>query len=136
LENRTLLDFLIDATWALGRKILRLSPTMQQLPRIMFTPAAPSRNVNKQQPQAGCLSRLEETQELLIALERAGLDRYPRPDQLLALFDRMQDYQLQCAADPNRGGYRRAAYKLPAARTAPHGKSGARRARLFQSPLD
>ena len=136
LEHRTLLVFLIDATWALGRKMLRLSPTLQQLPRIMFTPAAPSRYVIKQQPHAGCLSTLEATHELLIALERAGLDHYPRPDQLLTLFDRMQNFQLQCAADPNRGGYRRGAYKPPAARTAPHGKSGARRARLFQSPLD
>lgn len=134
LERRTLVVFLLDATWALGRKMLRLSPSLQRLPRIMFTPTAPSRYLIKQQPHAGCLSTLEATHELLLALERAGLDRYPLPDQLLALFQRMQDFQLRCAADPGRPGYRRRAYKAPAERVAPQGRSGDRRARVFQAP--
>ena len=136
LAQRTLVVFVLDATWALGRKMLRLSPSLQHLPRVMFTPSAPSRYLIKQQPHEGCLSTLEATHELLIALEAAGLDRYPRPEQLLGLFRRMQDFQIQCAADPERGGYRRRAYKTPAQRVALHGKSGQRRARVFQSPLD
>ena len=136
LDQRTLLVFLLDATWALGRKMLRLSPSLQQLPRIMFTPAAPSRYVIKQQPHASCLSTLEATHELLTVLEQAGLDHYPQPDQLLALFRRMQDFQLQCAADPARSGYRRRAYKPPSERISFQGKSAARRARIFQSPSD
>lgn len=102
----------------------------------MFTPTAPSRYLIKQQPHIGCLSTLEATHELLMALERAELDHYPRPEQLLALFHRMQDFQMQCAADPNRGGYRRGRYKPAADRIAPQGKSGARRARIFKSPSD
>jgi DTW domain-containing protein len=132
--ERTLVVFLLDATWALGRKMLRLSATLQALPRIMFTPSAPSRYLIKQQPHAGCLSTLEATHELLCALESAGLDRYPLPDQLLGLFSRMQDYQLRCAADPARPGYRRRAYKPPAERLAPSGRSGSRRTRVFQAP--
>src|SRR4051812_45475550 len=97
LAGRILVVFLLDATWALGRKMLRLSPSLQRLPRIMFTPTAPSRFVIKQQPHAGCLSTLEATHEVLLALERSGLDRYPLPTQLLSLFDRMQDFQLKCA---------------------------------------
>ena len=131
LRERQLVVFLLDATWALGRKMLRLSPSLQRLPRIMFTPAAPSRYVIKQQPQAGCLSTLEATHELLVALARAGLDEYPLPDQLLGLFQRMQDFQLRCAADPNRAGYRHRAYKPPAERKPPRGRSGKRRTRLF-----
>ena len=50
LGNRTLTVFLLDATWALGRKMLRLSKTLQALPRVMFTPTAPSRYIIKQQP--------------------------------------------------------------------------------------
>lgn len=134
LQQRTLVVFLLDATWALGRKMLRVSPSLQRLPRIMFTPSAPSRYLIKQQPHAGCLSTLEATHELLVALERAGLDRYPLPEQLLALFQRMQDFQLRCAADPTRAGYRRRAYKPPAERIACQGKSGARRAKIFQAP--
>lgn len=134
LNQRTLVVFLLDATWSLGRKMLRLSPSLQRLPKIMFNPSSPSRYLIKQQPHAGCLSTLEATHELLLALEQAGLDRYPLPDQLLRLFHRMQDFQLQCAADPNRAGYRRRAYKDPSARVAYQGRSGSRRTKVFRAP--
>lgn len=133
LGDRQLVVFLLDATWALGRKMLKLSPSLQRLPRIMFTPSTPSRYVIKQQPHPACLSTLEATHELLVALERAGLDRYPLPQQLLGIFDRMQDFQVRCAADPTRGGYRRHAYGTPGERKPPQGQSGKRRTRLFLS---
>ncbi|MCU0792422.1 MAG: DTW domain-containing protein [Opitutaceae bacterium] len=116
LGGRRLVVILLDATWACARKMLRLSPSLQALPRIMFTPTAPSRFVIKQQPQAGCLSTLEATHETLLALERSGLDRYGAPDQLLGLFARMQQYQIDCAMDPGRGGYRRKPYSDPGER--------------------
>ncbi len=133
-SGRRLLVFLLDATWALGRKMLRLSPALQQLPRIMFTPSAPSRYVIKQQPHPACLSTLEATHELLLALEHAGLDRYPHREQLLSLFQRMQDFQLRCAADPDRVGYRHRAYRPPAERKPAIGQSGARRRKMFKLP--
>lgn len=117
LHDRRLVVFLLDATWACARKMLKLSPTLQRLPRIMFTASSPSRFVIKQQPEPGCLSTLEATHELLLSLERSGLDRYERPDQLLSLFTRMQDFQIACARDPNRGGYRRQPYSDPGERT-------------------
>jgi DTW domain-containing protein YfiP len=126
LGPRRLVVFLLDATWAGARKMLRLSPSLQRLPRIMFTATAPSRYVIKQPPQAGCLSTLEATHELLLALTRAGLDDYPLPEQLLALFQRMQDFQIRCARDPARAGYRRRPYSDPAARVPARGRSGAR----------
>lgn len=135
LSQRQLVVFLLDATWALGRKMLRMSPSLQRLPRIMFTPAAPSRFIIKQQPVAGCLSTLEAVHELLVALERAQLDTYALPDQLLSLFARMQDFQIRCATDPTRPGYRRSAYKAPEDRKPAQGRSAARRARIFQVPV-
>lgn len=134
LRNRRLVVFLLDATWALGRKMLKLSPSLQALPRIMFTPSAPSRYIIKQQPHPGCLSTLEATHELLLTLQRAALDDYPLPDQLVALFHRMQDLQLKCAADPALAGYRRGTYKPPSARILPRGHSGRRRTNIFQAP--
>ena len=109
----------LDATWGGARKLLRLSPSLQRLPRIMFTPTTPSRYIIKQQPQEGCLSTLEAVHELLLVLERSGLDRYPDPEQLIALFHRMQDFQMKCAADPTRPGYRRRAFSDPATRRPP-----------------
>jgi hypothetical protein len=100
----------------------------------MFTPEAPSRYVIKQQPHPGCLSTLEATHELLLALERAGLDRYPDRNQLLDVFHRMQDFQLRCAADTTRPGYRRRPYTPPAARQPFRGRSATRREKLFQAP--
>jgi DTW domain-containing protein len=127
LGGRNLVVFLIDATWGGARKLLRLSPSLQRLPRIMFTPTAPSRFLIKQQPQEGCLSTLEAVHELLLVLDRTGLDRYPLPDQLLGLFERMQQFLIACAADPNRPGYRRRPYKTPAERLGPDGFTSKRR---------
>ncbi len=108
---RRLVVFLLDATWSGARKMLRLSPNLQALPRVMFTPQQGSRYIIKQQPQAGCLSTLEATHELLSALESSGLDSYVEPKQLLDLFARMQDHQIRCAADSTRAGYRHHPYK-------------------------
>jgi len=130
LAGRQLVVFLLDGTWSCARKMLRLSPSLQRLPRIMFTAeTAVSRYVIKQQPQEGCLSTLEATHELLRALELSGLDHYPLPEQLLSLFQRMQEFQLKCASDPAKDGYRRTPYSPPGERALPQGKSGERRTR-------
>lgn len=134
LGDRRLVVFLLDATWSGARKMLRLSPSLQALPRVMFTPSAPSRYVIKQQPQEGCLSTLEATHELLTVLARLGLDDYALPEQLLSVFARMQEFQMRCAADPNRGGYRRRPYSAPAERIGPHGRSGSRRRGYLKTP--
>lgn len=116
LGDRQLVVFLLDGTWACARKMLRLSPGLQRLPRIMFTATAPSRYVIKRQPQEGCLSTLEATHELLLALERSGLDRYEQPAQLLALFQRMQEFQIQCMRDPALRNHHRGAPSVKPAR--------------------
>ncbi len=136
LAHRRLVVFLLDATWSGARKMLRLSPSLQRLPRIMFTPAAPSRYIIKQQPQEGCLSTLEAVHELLLVLERAGLDRYAQPELLLGIFQRMQDFQINCAADPSRPGYRRKPYGVPGERLGPQGRSGSRRERFLKKPAE
>jgi DTW domain-containing protein YfiP len=131
LGERRLVVLLLDGTWSCARKMLKLSPSLQRLPRVTFNATARSRYVIKQQPQEGYLSTLEATHQLLQTLERAGLDTYPLPAQLPGLFDRMQEFQLRCAADPARGGYRRQPYSAPGERAAPQGRSGARRSRYL-----
>jgi len=131
ISDRQLLVLLLDATWIAARKMLRVSPSLQRLPRVMFNAGTPSRFVIKQQPQVGCLSTLETTHELLVALERSGLDRYQDPTQLLGLFDRMQEFQIRCAADPARRGYRHQPYGKPEDRVAITGRRGARRSKYL-----
>jgi DTW domain-containing protein YfiP len=135
-RERRLVVFVLDATWPLARKMLNLSPTLKQLPRVMFTASTPSRYVIKQQPMPGCLSTLEAVHELLTALAQAKLDEYPLPDQLLGLFERMQRYQIECALDPARGGYRRAPYSDPGERKVFQGRSARRRTKLFIAPAN
>lgn len=132
LGSRRLLVFLLDGTWSCARKMLRLSPCLQRLPRLAFTPRqATSRFVIKQQPQTGCLSTLEAVHEVLLALERAGLDAYPQPAQLLDVFQRLQEFQLRCAADPARAGYRRSVYRTPGERAPRLGQGTGLRRRNF-----
>jgi len=98
LAGRRLVVFLVDATWHCARSIVRQSPSLLSLPRIMIEPRAPSRFTIKRQPAPWCLSTLEATHELLLALEAAGLDEYPDKQRLLAAFDAMQDYQVRQTA--------------------------------------
>ena len=135
LDGRRLVILVLDATWSCARKMLKLSPSLQRLPRLMITPSKVSRFVIKQQPWAGCLSTLESVHEVLTALADSQLDTYAQPAQLLELFDRMQAYQIRCATDPDRGGYRRSEYKAPGERTPFRGRSARRRANFFREPL-
>ena len=131
LEQRRLVVFLLDATWRLVRPMLRTSPSLQRLPRIMFSSAAPSRYVIKHQPEPGCLSTLEAVHELLTVLDRAGLDHYAQPEQLLGLFQRMQDFQLRCTAESKRLGLRRHVLRDPPARPPPAPRPLPKRRRIF-----
>ena len=117
LGGRRLTVFLLDATWACAKKMLTESKRLQALPKLMFTPVEKSRFVIKRQPHEWCLSTLEATHQLLGALASSGLDDYPDPKALPDLFQKMQDFQIACASDPDRAGYRRKAYKTPEART-------------------
>lgn len=131
LETRRLVVFLLDATWRLVRPMLRTSFSLQRLPRIMFSHAAPSRFVIKRQPEAGCLSTLEASHELLVALDRLGLDAYTQPEQLLGLFQRMQDFQIRCTAENALRGDRRRGHRPPTGFPADPTPVIAKRRRIF-----
>lgn len=132
LQDLTL--FILDGTWSCTRKMLKLNPCLQRLPRLRLDTPAPSRFVIKQQPQAGCLSTLEATHEVLLALDRAGIEPYADPRQLLDVFARMQQFQIQCAGDPARGGYRRHAYQDPATRLGVLPAASRRRRDFLRDP--
>ena len=132
-SGRRLVVFLLDATWRLVRPMLRESLTLQRLPRIMFSNAAPSRYRIKRQPEPGCLSTLEATHELLVALDRSGLDRYARPEQLLSLFERMQDFQIRRTAENALKGDSRHVRKVAPSAAKPEPRPIAKRRRIFKA---
>jgi DTW domain-containing protein len=98
LQGRRLVVFLVDSTWACSHAVLRESPGLMSLPRLMFRAREKSRWVIKRQPRDYCLSTIEAIHELLCALEAAGLDYYPDKGRLLDAFAAMQEYQLGQAA--------------------------------------
>jgi len=98
-SGRRITAFLVDATWACSKAVLRESPGLLALPRLMFTPKTPSRWLIKRQPGPLCLSTLETVHELLCALESAGLEDYPDKERLLDVFARMQEYQIERAIE-------------------------------------
>jgi DTW domain-containing protein YfiP len=134
LDQRTLVVFLLDATWRLVRPMLRLSPNLQRLPKVMFSNAAPSRYLIKRQPEPGCLSTLEATHELLLALDRSGLDRYTLPDQMLSVFMRMQEIQIARTAENRRLGIKRHAPKPHRDGPKPVPPPASKRRRIFKGP--
>lgn len=101
-KGRRITAFLIDATWPCSRVVLRESPGLLSLPRLMFTPRTPSRWLIKKQPDPLCLSTLETVHELLCALENAGLEEYADKERLLAAFAEMQAYQINRAAERHK----------------------------------
>jgi len=98
VSGRKIIAFLVDATWACSKAVLRESPGLMRLPRLMFTPQTPSRWLIKRQPGPLCLSTLETVHELLCTLESAGLEDYPDKRRLLDAFSRMQEYQIERAS--------------------------------------
>jgi DTW domain-containing protein YfiP len=98
LGGRALVVFLIDATWSCARTMVNRSPSLLRLPRLSIEPVSPSRFIIKRQPAPWCLSTLEATHELLLALDAEGLDVYPDKRRLPGAFDAMQDFQLRQAA--------------------------------------
>ncbi len=99
VAKKTLVVFLIDATWALAKQVIKQSPGLMSLRQVKFSPTTPSRYTIKRQPAAYCLSTLEATHEILCALEQAGLEDYPDKTRLYKVFDAMQNYQIEQASE-------------------------------------
>jgi len=93
-EGKKLQILLVDGTWAMAKKIIRLNGNLQALPRIHFTPAALSRFHIKRQPAAHCVSTIEAVYYLLDILETRGLEKLEgRHVPLLDAIDSLVSFQ-------------------------------------------
>lgn len=108
----------IDGTWPCAKKMMKLSTNLHSLPRVSFSTDRISKFVIKQQPQSYCLSTLESVHELISQLAQSKVENLTdkQLEGMLKPFNFMVDYQLSCARDPNRTGYRKRAYKQPSER--------------------
>lgn len=88
--------FVVDGTWPLARKILRLSENLRALPTVSFTPRRPSNFQFKKQPRAEYLSTLESIQLLLELGQEQGVEIADSDiGQLPEIFERLVQIQLQ-----------------------------------------
>jgi DTW domain-containing protein YfiP len=107
-DKMKLLVFVIDASWTLAKKMLKLSTNLHVLPKIHFSPQEPSRYVIKKQPHESCLSTIESVHALLQELNNRGIEESQGKHQsLLAHLDRMCHHQIKYTEDASPSGYRK-----------------------------
>lgn len=88
----------VDGTWSLARKVIKVNPTLRALPRIGFVPRKPGNYRIRKEPAEHCVSTIEAVCELLGALE----NDHDKFDRMLSAFDFMVDTQLHFVS--NRSG--------------------------------
>lgn len=102
-NNKKLQIFVIDGTWATARKMIRQSKNLQQLPKICFTPAAPSNFRVRKQPNSSCFSTIEAIHQT-IELVGPGMGfslSTRKHDALLNVFNFMVENQLAFIRNSN-----------------------------------
>jgi DTW domain-containing protein len=105
----------VDGTWWLARKLLKLNPSLAALPQIRFTPAAPSRyHQIRREPAGHCVATIEALAEVLGRLE-GDMARF---QSLLRPFERMVDTQVHFATHVRGARARHARHRTRRAQRA------------------
>ena len=89
--------FVIDGTWGTAKKMVNQSPDLAMLPRICFTPPAPSNFRLRKQPRPECYSTIEAIHHTLELLDPACGGHERLYDNLLFAFENMVRRQLDLA---------------------------------------
>jgi DTW domain-containing protein YfiP len=89
----------VDGTWSLAKKLVRLNPRIASLPRVAFRPPRPSEYRIRREPSGECVSTVEAIMYALAAIERDGRTF----EELLAPFRFMVDRQLDHQAQLGHG---------------------------------
>jgi DTW domain-containing protein YfiP len=106
-QRKKLVVFVIDGTWATARKMVRTSRNLDALPRVCFSLDQPSSFRVRKQPAAGCYSTIEAIHQVIELL--GPVYQYPtasrQHDNLLDVFDKMVEQQLQFVPPHHRNAY-------------------------------
>lgn len=104
----------IDGTWPCAKKMMKLTTSLHELPRVSFHNQRISEFDVKHQPMPGCLSTVESIHQVLLDLNRMGIERSEKLEEnLMEVFRYTVNQQLSLAADPSRQGYRKKAFSPP-----------------------
>lgn len=113
LPSKTPVIFVIDGTWATAGKMVRQSSNLSHLPRICFTPPAPSQFRVRKQPKPECYSTIEAVHHTIELLgDKVGFPIQDRKhDNLLEVFNKLVETQIQFVQEaydnPRSTSYRR-----------------------------
>lgn len=104
----------IDGTWPCAKKMMKLTTSLHDLPRVSFSSERISEFKIKHQPLAGCLSTVESIHQVLLELNRLEIEQTNGAEEnLIEVFRRTVDQQIELASDPGRQRYRPKPLSLP-----------------------
>lgn len=117
LSNKPLQFIVIDGTWQCAKKMMRLTTKLHQLPRVSFAPGRVSEFQVKHQPRSECLSTAESIHQVLLDLNRIGIEQSNGAEEnLMDVFRQTVRQHIDFANDPNRQAYRHNPLKDPSER--------------------
>lgn len=102
-DNRDIVIFIIDSTWACSKKMLKFSPNLNALPKISFTHNLESNYQFKKQPNKYCLSTIESTLCILKLLNKHQIEKIEEQSlkDFLTPFNKMVEYQIEQSSSKN-----------------------------------
>ncbi len=117
LGNKPLQFIVIDGTWPCAKKMMKLTTKLHGLERVSFNTLRISEFQVKHQPMPGCLSTVESIHQVLLDLNQLGLESNEgREENLMDVFRKTVQQQMELAQDPARQGYRKKPFSLPSDR--------------------
>ncbi|MBX5482562.1 MAG: DTW domain-containing protein [Myxococcaceae bacterium] len=85
----------VDGTWPLAKKLIRVNPALSRLPQLSFRPSRPGNYRIRKEPAEHCVATIEAVAEVLGVLE-GDPERFQR---MLRAFDAMVNTQLRLRAE-------------------------------------
>lgn len=117
LQGLPLQFIVIDGTWPCAKKMMKLTTKLHHLPRVSFNTQRISEFLVKHQPMPGCLSTVESIHQVLLDLNKLGIEKSDgQEENLMDVFRKTVEQQITLAQDPTRQGYRKKPFSIAANR--------------------
>ena len=117
LGEKPLQFIVIDGTWPCAKKMMKLTTSLHKVQRVSFNTMRISEFQVKHQPMPGCLSTVESIHQVLLDLNKLGHENSQgKEENLMDVFRKTVQQQIELAQDPTRQGYRKKPFSVPSSR--------------------
>jgi DTW domain-containing protein YfiP len=86
----------VDGTWSLAKKLVRVNPALARLPRYALAPSEPSQYRIRREPRLECVSTIEAIQHALAVLEKDATRFRPMLEPFRAMIDSQIEAEERC----------------------------------------